>query len=87
MIRVKLLSRLDPAEWARYLPGERPVWGDCEFISDREARDYDWLVVCDDKPPASGHTQQTAVEPLACPRINTVLVTFPRGQLRSHQHR
>jgi hypothetical protein len=64
MISVNLLNRLDHAELARHLPGERPVWGDCEFISDREARDYDWLVVCDDEPPASGHTLQTAIEPL-----------------------
>lgn len=75
MIRVKFLSRLDTAEWKRYFPGERPTWGGCEFIFDRNAPDYDWLVVYDDLPPGPGQTQKSAVEALACPADNTILVT------------
>jgi hypothetical protein len=75
MTRVKFLSRIPPAEWARYFPQERPVWGGCEFVFDREARDYDWLVVYDELPPAPGQVQKSAAEALACPAANTLLIT------------
>lgn len=75
MIRVKLLSRIPASEWARYFDGGRTVLGDCEFVFDRDARDYDWLVVYDELPPAAGQTQKTASEALACAATNTLLIT------------
>jgi hypothetical protein len=52
-------------------PGNLPQWGNCRFISDPFARDYDWLVVMDDLPSILPDRKET----LACPRMNTLLVT------------
>jgi hypothetical protein len=51
--------------------GNLPQWGNCNFISDPFAQDYDWLVVMDDLSPILPGRK----EKLACPRMNTLLVT------------
>jgi len=74
-IRVKFLSRIRlpdgnmGADFLRRFPKREPVWGNCRFIFERDNRDYDWLVVYDDLP------RDSPVEPLACPRENTLLLT------------
>ena len=44
-LRVKVLSSLPAAVWLHQLPHHEPVWGNCEFVFDRDAREYDWLLV------------------------------------------
>lgn len=83
-IRVKFLSRLDPHEWLRYFPHEDGRWRDCEFLFDRAARNYDWLVVYDDVPPTAGQSRSTASEALACPRANTLLVTTEPASIKAY---
>jgi hypothetical protein len=83
-VRVKFLSRLDPREWARYFPHEDGHWGDCVFLFDRDARDYDWLVAYDDVPPAAGQSRSTASENLACPRGNTLLITTEPASIKAY---
>lgn len=68
--RVKFLTKAPPkrqASWRRQLPASEPGWGNCTFLFDPDARDYDWLVVYDELPPGG--------EVLACPREHTLLVT------------
>jgi hypothetical protein len=84
MTRVKFLSRQDPREWARYFPNEDRRWANCEFVFDRNARDYDWLVVYDDIPPAEGQPRNAAREELACPGENTLLVTTEPSSIKAY---
>lgn len=74
-IRVKVVSKLPEAIWLHQFPGGRPVWGDCAFVFDRDARDYDWLLVYDDLPAREAETKKFSGEALACPRAHTLLVT------------
>jgi len=74
-IRVKFLSRVRlpdtniGGDYLRRFPNRQPLWGNCRFIFDRECREYDWLVVYDDLP------RDSPLEPLACPREHTMLIT------------
>lgn len=83
-VRVKFISRFDPREWSRYFPDEDGHWGACEFIFDRNNRDYDWLVVYDDVAPAPGQSRGTAEEILACPRGRTLLVTTEPASIKAY---
>ena len=74
-LRVKVLSSLPAAVWLHQLPHNEPVWGNCEFVFDRDAREYDWLLVYDDLPARAGEAKKTTREALACPRAHTLLVT------------
>lgn len=74
-LRVKVLSSLPAAIWMHQFPHNEPVWGTCEFTFERDARDYDWLLVYDDLPERSGEPKKTTREALACPRAHTLLVT------------
>jgi hypothetical protein len=74
-LRVKVLSSLPAAIWMHQFPHDEPVWGKCEFTFERDARDYDWLLVYDDLPERRGEQKKTTREELACPRAHTLLVT------------
>jgi hypothetical protein len=74
-LRVKVVSHLPAELWLHQFPHNEPVWGDCEFVFDRAAADYDWLLVYDDLPAREGEARKTSREPLACPRAHTLLVT------------
>jgi len=74
-IRVKVISKLPVATWLHQFPQGEPVWGDCEFFFERDARAYDWLLVYDDLPAREHETKKLSREPLACPRAHTLLVT------------
>ena len=74
-IRVKVLANLPVASWLHQLPGGQAAWGNCVFVFDRDARDYDWLVVYDDLPTRPGEPRKTTAEPLACAPAHTLLVT------------
>lgn len=58
--------------WTRQLPGNTSVWGNCRFIFDPEAKEYDWLAVYHD---LSRRPWRLSEERLRCPSENTVLVT------------
>lgn len=75
-IRVKLAGRARSITGGTNLsvqcPGNLPQWGNCLFESHPFARDYDWLVALDDLSPILPGRR----EELACPRANTILVTW-----------
>ena len=85
MITVKLITTAArPSEWLRYFPKGQPVWGNCRFTFDRDARDYDWLVVYDDIPPQTGRDKYHALEQLACPQFQTLLVTTEPSSIKCY---
>jgi hypothetical protein len=65
-LRVKVLSSLPVAGWLHQLPHGEAVWGGCEFVFERDAREYDWLLVYDDLPARPGEAKKTTREELAC---------------------
>ena len=81
-LRVKFLSRLPTAQWLHQLPHGEPHWGNCRFLFDPQARDYDWLVVYDDIPEWPGLARHRAQEALACPREHTLLVTTEPSSIK-----
>lgn len=83
-IRVKFMARPEARIWRHQLPDEAPVWSNCEFIFDSEERNYDWLVVYDDLPPAENERRSLRTENLACPRHNTILVTSEPSSIKSY---
>lgn len=50
-------------------------WEDTHVIQHAGCREYDWLVVYDDLPKQSVGSIVRELEPLACPRERTILVT------------
>lgn len=85
---IKFLARgdnaADMAVWRRQLPGQDGVWGNCRFIFERDARDYDWLVVYDDLPPDSGQRFSSRVEELACPPQHTLFITAEPSTIKTY---
>ena len=77
-LRIKLLSKYKPGAdgegWLKFFPGNKPRWGNCDFVFDRFCREYDWLVVYDDLPSISGERHPLWTEDLACPPENTLLM-------------
>jgi hypothetical protein len=84
MLRVKFISRQPASGWERYFSDSRHVWKSCEFVFDRDARQYDWLVVYDELPDSHGNLSSNAVEDLACPPSNTVLITTEPSSIKSY---
>jgi len=82
MIRVKLISRFPPAHWLHQLPHGSNRWDRCEFLFQRDAREYDWLVVYDDIPPEAGKPKSSASEILACAPSNSMLVTTEPSSIK-----
>lgn len=82
VITVKVISRVPVEQWRHQLPGSEARWGRCQFMFEREARDYDWLVVYDDIPPSPGQERNTASEPLACVADRTILVTTEPSSIK-----
>lgn len=68
-IRVKFVGNYKVRSWLRQFPGTETVWGNCRFIFDLDATDYDWFVVYNDLPAALQD------ERLACPPRQSMLVT------------
>ena len=96
-LRIKFLGKYKPgadgAGWLKCFPNNVPTWGNCDFVFDREARDYDWLVVYDDLPSLAGERHPLWVEDLACPPEHTLLLltepssvkTYGRHYLRQYR--
>jgi hypothetical protein len=62
----------DKSRYSRQLPGVNAQWGDCHFLFDPYAKEYDWLVVYHDLPR---ELKSASVEKLHCPREKTILIT------------
>lgn len=77
-IRVKIIGNYRTHVWIRQFPDNLPVWGECEFLFDPDAREYDWLVVYNDFP---GDHQE---EHLAGPRQQTLLVTTEPSTIKAY---
>lgn len=87
-IRVKMLGKFKPGQdgagWLKFFPGRTPHWGNVEFVFDRHARDYDWLVVYDDLPSLAGERHPLWVEELACPPEHTLLITVEPSTIKTY---
>ena len=71
-IKVKIIARgHDSYPWERQTPGNSGRWNNCQFIFDRNSKNYDWLVVIDDL--SRRHTSEP--ELLNCADEHTLLVT------------
>jgi hypothetical protein len=81
-LRVKVISSTPTSTWLHQFPHNEPEWGDCEFVFDRDARNYDWLLVYDDLPARPGETKKISREPLACPQAHTLLVTMEPSSVK-----
>ncbi|KAB2322372.1 MAG: hypothetical protein ABS91_00575 [Thiobacillus sp. SCN 64-35] len=81
-LRIKVISNHATEKWLHQFPHGEPVWGECEFIFDRTARDYDWVLVYDDVSAGPGEGRAVGQEKLACPRENTLLVTFEPSSVK-----
>ena len=58
--------------YIRQLPGNASQWGNCRFVFDVDAREYDWLAVYHDLPRLPSTFSE---EELRCPPERTVLIT------------
>ncbi len=77
-LRIKFSGRIrpeqHPAYWLSLFPNANPVIGNCEFVFDPAANDYDWFVVFEDLMYPQGSNKSTRSEHLACPRENTLII-------------
>lgn len=81
-LRVKVISNHATHKWLHQFPHGEPVWGECEFVFDRDARDYDWLLVYDDVSARQHEGKGMGREVLACSREHTLLVTFEPSSVK-----
>lgn len=81
-VRVKVISNHATDKWLHQFPHGEPVWGGCEFVFERDAQDYDWLLVYDDVSPRPGDGKGMGREGLSCPREHTLLVTFEPSSVK-----
>lgn len=90
MIQVKFMARGIRRQgatdflWRRQLPGSGPVWGNCEFLLDCDARDYDWLVVFSEFPPLALERFSLWEEVLACPKERTIFITNEPSSVKNY---
>ena len=75
-IRVKFIGNYRADLWKRQFPGGEHVWGQCEYLFDVNATDYDWLVVYNDLPPSR------LEELLCCAQQQTILVTMEPSSIK-----
>ena len=85
-IRVKLLGKYWPGQdgegWLERFPGGKPVWDNCQFVFDRNCREYDWLVVYGEMPLVGEKRLPLWEEELACPRQNTLFTTYEPSTIK-----
>jgi hypothetical protein len=81
-LRVKVISSRATEKWLHQFPHGEPAWGECKFVFEREARDYDWLLVYDDVSTRPGDARGMGREELACSREHTLLVTFEPSSVK-----
>ncbi len=86
-IRVKVSTKIPVALLRRQLPDAAPLWGECLFLLDPDAQDYDWLVAIDDLAPARGERRSRRIERVRCPPEHTLLVTTEPACIKSYGRR
>ena len=64
----------------RQFPDGKPIWGDVHFLMERNAKEYDWLVVYHDLPGKNIHSYET----LECSRERTILVTHEPSAIKAY---
>jgi hypothetical protein len=87
-LRIKFLGKYKPgadgAGWLKCFPHNEPRWGNCDFVFDRDCRDYDWLVVYDDLPSLAGERHPLWEEELACPPDHTLLLLTEPSSIKTY---
>lgn len=87
-LRIKFLGKYKPgadgAGWLKCFPHNQPHWANCDFIFDRDCRDYDWLVVYDDLPSLAGERHPLWIEDLACPPEHTLLLLTEPSAVKTY---
>lgn len=85
-LRVKLLGKYIPGQdgewWLPFFPNRKLEWGNCQFILDRNCREYDWLVVYGEMPLVGEKRLPIWEEELACPRQNTLFTTYEPSTIK-----
>jgi len=90
MTRVKFMARGIRRQgatdhlWRRQFPGQVAVWGDCEFLLDCDAHDYDWLVVFSEFPPLALERFSMWEEKLSCPKERTIFITNEPSSVKNY---
>lgn len=84
VLRVKLLSPIPSRYFLHQLPDANPQWGRCRFSFDPDDREYDWLVVYEDLRTANKDGKRGLSEVLACPALNTMLVTSEPSSIKHY---
>ncbi len=85
MLNVKIVSRMLAYKWRRYFSDQNnTTFGDCNFIFDPDATEYDWLVVYEDLPRIKGRKFSANQEKLACNPKNTLLTTTEPSNIKHY---
>lgn len=77
-IKVKIFGSYSAKSRMRQFPGGVPSWGQCDFTSDEDCDDYDWLVIYSDLPKIH------SCEVLVCPKEHTLLVTTEPSTIKAY---
>lgn len=87
-LRIKFLSKNPGVDttlyWQRFLPHASPLVGNCQFIFNRDSKDYDWLVVMDDLPSVANERFTLWRERLACHPDNTLFFTLEPSTIKTY---
>ncbi|KIH75770.1 Glycosyltransferase family 10 (fucosyltransferase) C-term [Geoalkalibacter ferrihydriticus] len=77
-MQIKFIGTYGDQRWLRQFPGNKPVWGNCEFVLDPAVQNYDWLVVYNDLPAGISDVM------LPCPQENTLLITTEPSTIKAY---
>lgn len=83
-ILVKITTMLPHIILQRQLPAGEPEWGNCRFIFDPHASQYDWLVVYNELPARHGEARKERHEELTCPASHTMLTTSEPSSIKHY---
>lgn len=85
-LRIKFMARTradqSPDLWLSLFSQQTPIYNNCEFIFDPDARHYDWLVVYEDLTFLSAQNRSNRIEPLNCARENTLFITTEPASIK-----
>lgn len=80
-LRVKIISK-NPISAFQLFDLPQAHADRIEYILDKDARSYDWLVVYDDLPKKGDERLPLGTEELACPQSQTVLLTYEPSSIK-----
>ena len=85
-LRVKFSARTkaeqDPRLWLSLFENQTPQMNGVDFTFDPNSRVYDWLVAYEDLMFLPGERRSHRIEPLACARENTLLITTEPSKIK-----